>query len=96
MESYTPLQTSIANMARRRLKKPMIKDERHPRPPPNAYSLYVSAQFATLRATDPGFKVAENMRKFGVKWKQMSEEEKQVCIPLIRSRGRPDTDVRLL
>ncbi|CAI4216766.1 unnamed protein product [Parascedosporium putredinis] len=82
VESHTAQQIHEANLARARLNRKhdkshrKISDDRQPKRPSTAYSLYVKARWASGEVS--AVSAAEASKGLAAEWKGLSESEKQV------------------
>ena len=56
------------------------KDPNAPKKPLSAYMLWLQENRASFKEKYPGITVTEIGKKAGEMWKQISKEEKQVCV----------------
>lgn len=87
VETHTPQAIYDANLARKQLKRKydfpkaslkLIRDERVPKQPPNAFALFVKARWASGEYSTKNDPITAITSKITNEWKGLSEAERQV------------------
>ncbi|KAI0555372.1 hypothetical protein F4679DRAFT_523473 [Xylaria curta] len=95
VESHPVQAIYDANKARKALKKKfnfpkrsvkVIRDERLPKRPPTAYSLFTKARWASGEYTTPGVRATDVASRIATEWKALTAAERQPYEDLARSQ----------